>query len=44
MEIFDIKNCVSEMCNILSDKADIKQIEFKTEYLKFENNYLLKSD
>ena len=43
MEIFDIKKCVSEICMILADKSDMKQISFKPIYSQFKD-YLLKSD
>lgn len=40
MEVFDIKKCVSEICMILADKANMKEIKFKTTFNKFDQSEL----
>ena len=47
MEVFDIRKCVQEICMILSDKAKVKHIEFKTEFYFLDqqiNKYFIKTD
>ena len=45
MEIFDINKCVQEICMILSDKASMKEIEFQTKLLNFDQGkYFIKTD
>ena len=38
MEVFDINKCVSEICMILSDKASMKEIDFQTQFLNFDDH------
>ena len=49
MEVFDINKCVSEICMILSDKASMKEIDFQTQFLNFDDHntsgqYFIKTD
>ena len=37
MEVFDIKKCIGEICMILSDKAGMKDIKFKTNLINFNS-------
>ena len=38
MEVFDIRECVSELLMILSDKAEMRKIKFNTKYVDFNND------
>ena len=49
MEVFDIKRCVSEICMILYDKAEMKSIQFITKFTQFDSDneqtkYFVKTD
>ena len=49
MEVFDINKCVQEICMILSDKASMKEIDFNTQFLNFNDakisgKYFIKTD
>lgn len=45
IEIFDVKEAIDQVVNMLQDKAEMKQINIKTEFFGFEHqNNLIKTD
>ena len=38
MEVFDIRECVTEILMILSGKAEMRKIKFNTKYIDFNND------
>ena len=41
---FDIRDVIKEICQILEDKATMKEIQLEIKYENFGDNYIIKTD